>query len=204
MSAVELQITYSDNAFFEALLDPGSIGPHLAEAMKNIMAEYQAVAAEYAPESEANKPGRVDQDGNPMGYYERGRGWWYPLVTHNTLAGEGEIPVLRPHTKAPKTMKASTLAAVGIKSVTGYRLNPTSEQMADRWSTSVTQSGDEVVGQLTNTASYSDLVQGLEQVLLHQSRGWRTVVTSWQDNDLVLFVNDQTFKAINAFYHLGV
>lgn len=43
--------------------------------------------AGYAPSSEANLPGRIDGDGEPMGYYERGRGWWYPVKRASTLAG---------------------------------------------------------------------------------------------------------------------
>jgi hypothetical protein len=54
---------------------------YLADAMQDALFTIQGEIgyASYPPATEANRPGRVDQDGNPMGYYERGRGWWYPV-----------------------------------------------------------------------------------------------------------------------------
>jgi hypothetical protein len=196
-------IEYSDPRFFEALADPEGFLPFLADAMQNIVDAYQEIASVYAPESEANRPGRVDKDGRPMGYYERGRGWWYPLTTHNTMGMGAEIPLLKPSTKAPKTMSITTLMAQGFTGgVTGYKLIPNSEQMNERWTNSVQQSASEVIGRLNNSASYSGLVQGMSQTALHRSRDWRTVVDAWAGDELSGIIIDETMQALKAYYNL--
>lgn len=45
----------------------------------------------YPPSSEANLPGRIDEDGRPLGYYERNRGWWYPLLRRSSLGGVDSV-----------------------------------------------------------------------------------------------------------------
>lgn len=201
---VEVQITFDDPKFQEAVKNLDGITPHFADAMKNIMAVFMDKASEYAPESEANAPGRIDKNGKPMGFYERGRGWWYPLVTHNTLGLGGEIPLLRPHLKSPKTLKAGALMAQGFSGVAGYRLVPNSEQMDKQWLTDVTQNANEIVGELTNTASYSGYVQGVEQIVLHKEREWRqTTPTVWESEEVQNVVRDEIFAAIDQFYGLS-
>jgi hypothetical protein len=200
----DVTIDVQDPDFFKALEDPEGFLPYLGQAMQNILTVYQSVAEVYAPESDANSPGRFDQEGRPMGYYERGRGWWYPLLTHNTLGLKDEIPTLRPHSKAPVTMKSMALMALGFPGVAGYRLIPNSEQMHDRWVWEVIFDPSEVIGNLSNIASYSSYVQGLDQVQLHQSRGWRTVMNSWEDPSVQSILMDETMKAVDAYYGSGV
>lgn len=198
---VEVSIETDDPDFFKALQDPKGLFSILAESMQKIMTVYKEQAEIYAPESEANKPGRVDREGKPMGYYERGRGWWYPLVTHNTL--QGELPILGIHTKAPKTLGSTALLAKGIPVVTGYRLVPNSEKMHDQWAIDVIQTENEVVGVLSNTASYSGYVQGFSQTRLHQSRDWQTVMQSWQAQQVQDYILEETLNAVSIYYHLG-
>ena len=199
----EVEITQSDPRFFEALQNPDGFIPVLGEAMKNIIDTYEERASVYAPESEANKPGRFNMlTHEPMGFYERGRGWWYPLLTHNTMGLAKEIPLLHVNLKAPHTKDVTTLMASGIRGVAGYRLIENSEQMHDRWTTEVQQNASEVIGKMSNSASYSGLVQGLLQVTLHRSRGWKTVVDTWESPEMQQVVTDETIKAIDQYYNL--
>lgn len=200
---VEITITESDPQFFEALRNPAGFMPILGEAMKNIMDAYEKKASEYAPESEANHPGRFSLSTHkPMGYYERGRGWWYPLTTHNTLGLGGEQAIMRHSVKAPKTLGVGQMMAVGIMGVTGYRLRETSEQMGEKWATDVEVAAEEVIGYLRNRASYSDLVQGLGQIQLHKARDWQTIIQSWETPEVQNVVSEETMNAIDTYYHL--
>jgi hypothetical protein len=201
---VEMTITESDPTFFDALREPAKFMPILAESMKNIIEIYEERASVYAPESEANHPGRFSLVNHlPMGFYERGRGWWYPIMRQHTL-GFGGVQTIQPTMKAPKTKEITALRAVGmeIQGVVGYHLRETSEQMGDRWSTEVQQQSDAVLGMLSNTASYSGLVQGLMQAKLHRTRDWKTVIDTWEGDAMQMTVTDETMKAIDQFYHL--
>jgi hypothetical protein len=196
---VDVQITVEDPKFFEALNNPDGFLPVLEASMKNILDEYKQVAEVYAPESEANRPGRFDKHGKPMGYYERGRGWWYPLMTRSTLQsnlrtiGEGML----------KTGKSKAVNAFLIAGgVAGYRLIPSSQQMDKRWTVEVERKANEVIGILANSATYSGYVQGMEQTVLHASRQWRTVMTSWEDTALQSLVDAETVKAIAEYYNV--
>lgn len=203
MDTISVQIDYEDPEFFKALESPEGFFPILGDAMENILSVFEGVAAEYAPESEANRPGRVDGEGHPIGYYERGRGWWYPLVTKQTISMKENLPTLRPHMLAPKTMEAKTLLAEGIRAVAGYRLIPNSEKMHDQWEQGVGITQREVTGFLRNTASYSDYVQGANQIGLHAERGWQTVIASWNSKEVQEVVDEQTTLAIVKFFRVG-
>ena len=200
---IEIEIVESDPRFFEALEDPEGFMPALAGAMSNIMDAYKDQASQYAPESEANHPGRFSlRTHKPMGFYERGRGWWYPLMTHNTMGLGGEQAVLTHSIKAPKTIAVKHVMAVGIAGVAGYRLNPTSEQMGDRWVSEVEQRASEVLGHLSNSASYSSFVQGWDQTALHKARDWQTVLMVWVSPEMQAVVEDETMAAISQYYNL--
>lgn len=70
---------------------PKKVMPYLKKAMTLSVRLVQERVAEYPPATEANQPRRISmQTHKPMGYYERGRGWWYPLVTERTLGGKME------------------------------------------------------------------------------------------------------------------
>ena len=73
-------------AFREA---PHRVMRYMSDAMMDVLLIIQGELgyANYAPSSEANLPGRIDELGNPLGYYERNRGWWYPVKRMSTLAG---------------------------------------------------------------------------------------------------------------------
>lgn len=202
-SDFQATIEIEDKKFFEALSNPQGFIPHLVDAMDSILSVYEKVASEYAPESEANRPGRIDKDGSPMGYYERGRGWWYPVLTHNKLGLENELPILRPHTKSPKTLESTRLLARGFEGVAGYKLIPGSEKMHDQWDMGVGSNAKEVVGHLRNNASYSNVVQGTSQEPLHRTRGWQTVEQSWETPEVQDVVKEETAKAIEEYYNLG-
>lgn len=176
---IELTIEESDPEFFKALQNPQGFLPHLATAMENIVSEYQARAEVYAPESEANAPGRVNADGWPMGWYERGVGWWEP--DNRSIKRKG--------------IAVKDIAFQNIR----YRLTEPSQQMGDRWVTEVQQTANEVIGFLSNTATYSGYVQGMEQIALHRSRGWQTVMDIWESG-LQVEVDVQTTKALEAYY----
>lgn len=79
----------------EALkMEPSKVLPFLHDAMVDVTFMIQGqlgYANGYPPASEANQPGRLDSDGEPMGYYERNRGWWYPVKRKETLAGMDSV-----------------------------------------------------------------------------------------------------------------
>ena len=196
-----VEIVWDDPQFKQALEDPQGFIPHLALAMKDITDGFQDQVSVYAPESEANAPGRVDADGKPMGFYERGRGWWYPVMNRSTL-GKGPMGTVRPNLKAPTTWKRRAVLAEGFAGVAGYKLRPTSEQMHDDWSNEVAVEQDDVTGKITNTASYSDVVVGLEQTDLNRSRNWTNVEIVWSSPSMQNLVDDATLRALNEYYNL--
>ncbi|MCX7841362.1 MAG: hypothetical protein N2559_18155, partial [Anaerolineae bacterium] len=112
--------------------------------------------APYPPATDANRPGRwkYPREGQPrpMGFYERNRGWWYPIVSRQKLyeLGGGK----------PRKSRG-TLAARGTQKlyIAGYRLRPVSEQMSKSWSIQNTSHG----AVISNRASYSAYVQSAER-----------------------------------------
>lgn len=72
---------------------PLHVRPFLSDAMLDIVFLIQGELgyAGYPPSSAANMPGRIDENGEPMGYYERNRGWWYPVKRMSTLAGVSSV-----------------------------------------------------------------------------------------------------------------
>ena len=196
-----VEIVWDDPEFKAAIEDPQGFIPHLALAMKDITQGFQDQASIYAPESEANAPGRTTQDGKPMGYYERGRGWWYPVMNRSTL-GKGAMGTVSPNPKAPTTFRRRAVLAEGFAGVAGYKLRPTSEQMHDDWTNEVSVEQDGVTGTVMNSASYSGDVVGLEQTALHQSRGWVNVEEVWNSQSIQNLIDDATLRALNEYYNL--
>jgi hypothetical protein len=198
----DITITEDDPKFFEALENPEGFLPILAEAMANIMTEFVAGVEKPAPESDANAPGRTDRNGRPMGYYERGRGWWYPIRTHNKLGLGRDLPRLGLNARAPHTLGSRALIAKGINGVAGYKLSAVSEQLEENWRADVIQNADEVIGILSNLASYGGYVQGVDQTALHQSREWNTYLDIWESAHMQAVVVDETMKALKTYYNL--
>jgi hypothetical protein len=148
---------------FEELLKwlknaPEKVFPFLKKAMQVSVRAVQENISEYPPSTAANQPGRVDEKGKPMGYYERGRGWWYPVMQEQTL-GE-EIGVSFGAETAKRAAKRNKVKS--IPTVAGYKLarGGTSQMLGRSWSTNVITEKDGVLGEIGNRASYSGYVQG--------------------------------------------
>jgi len=137
--------------------------------------------AEYPPTTEANFPGRIDQEGRPEGYYERGKGSWRPILTLPTLnkkvalkeaAGKSLGRGLRISEKDSEERI--------LDRVYGYTLRPTSENLGKSWYTFTERTPEGIVGSLGNTASYASYVQGFldEQASIPASRDWMSLETA--------------------------
>jgi len=137
-----------------------------------------------------------------MGWYERGRGWWYPLVK-TVIEKRPNVPIQigQIHTKGLK-LRISAMAAKVLPVVTGYRLIKSSEQMDTKWKSEVHVDQDIVTGSISNSASYFPFVQGLEQAHIHEARGWQNVVESWESEPVQTTLAYETNKAIDDYYGL--
>jgi hypothetical protein len=143
--------------------------PIIEKAMTKSLFLIQDVVATYPPATEANQQGRYSLvTKRPMGYYERGRGWWYPVMRQTSLPDRLG--------KTRGAVKAKKLAGVA-----GYKLagGGESELLGRKW-TGETEVQDlerqtVVVGTVGNTVSYSEYVQGRKQNRLHKARGWPTL-----------------------------
>ena len=160
---------------------PAQMKRYLADAMQDALFTIQGEIgyASYPPATEANRPGRVDQDGNPMGYYERGRGWWYPVVKNSTLGGQDAVLSAQTLGSALRRHKiaAKSVPVVGI--VAGYKLAKnkngipgTSEVLGKSWTTWMETGEDYVTGEVGTLVSYADFVQGYNVPNFHLERGW--------------------------------
>jgi len=132
----------------------------------------------YPPATEANRPGRVMADGRPMGYYERGQGWWYPVKRTKTFGG------LRLKTQGVKILGKRIAAKAGIA---GYKLIRSSEKLREHWTTRVTRLANGVEGIVGNLVSYAGTVQGFvsrdpRQAQLPASRDWPSIETAITDS----------------------
>jgi hypothetical protein len=137
----------------------------MTAAMGNVLALLHDAVATYPPSTEANQPGRFSlKTQRPMGYYERGRGWWYPVMRKATLPE-----------KLGKTRGA--VRATRRTGVAGYKLagGGKSELLGRKWTTAITEADDAIVGELGNNAGYANVVQGERQNRIHARRGWPTL-----------------------------
>jgi hypothetical protein len=201
----KIEIVVDDDSvnFFAAIKNPNGVIPILETAMENVMRKYEEIASVYAPDNEANHPGRFSlRNHKPMGFYERGRGWWYPLVK-TVVTGRPDVPIKMSqiHTKGLK-LRIGKRAANVLPQVTGYHLSKTSEQMNTKWKTEVSVDQDIVSGHLTNSASYFPYVQGLEQAYIHEARDWQNVVKSYNSEPVQDVLKYETDKAIDSYYGL--
>jgi hypothetical protein len=130
-------------------------GQHMADALRA-----------YPPATASNRPGRwtggLSGMPRPMGYYERNRGAWYPIMTERTLYNRGRLGKARGTIAAPARVR---------NSVAGYRLRATSQMLGKRWRVTRTAVG----ALLTNAASYAAVVHDAEQqARIHAAHGWMT------------------------------
>jgi len=166
----------------EKLLDalektPEVIVPLLKDAMNKSVRAIQARVAEYPPSTEANQPGRISvKTHEPMGYYERGRGWWYPIMRPWTDAGQKVG-------KAFGMIEASSKIRMATQ-VQGYKLagGGKSEMLGKSWTVAVGAGKDGVVGEIGNNTSYAPWVQGDKQWNVHAKRGWKTLDTALEES----------------------
>jgi hypothetical protein len=148
---------------------PEKVMPYLKKAMTLSVRAVQERVAEYPPATEANQPGRISMKTHkPMGYYERGRGWWYPVMRKKTLGAKigksvGAI-------KAGKSIRTFT-------QVQGYKLagGGSSEMLGRSWDAQIIAQDDAIIGLVGNNTSYAPYVQGDKQWRVHKARGWITV-----------------------------
>jgi hypothetical protein len=181
---VELIIT-TPEPFWTNIQHPEYFARFAEPAMENIMVEFKSEMEVYAPESEANAPGRTDKDGRPMGYYERGRGWWYPIMQKATIAMAGRLAGAGLGRSRAKFGKSLGVIKGGRRfGVAGYKLIPNSQQMGERWVAAVQSDAETVIGTLFNGASYSGLVQGPSQTELMASRQWNDVDDVWNSDPM--------------------
>ena len=120
----------------------------------------------YPKSTAANKPGRFSDKGRPLGYYERNRGYWSPIVSKSTLT----LGSFGHYGKAFGRIKGSaTQRKTGT--VAGYKLTSHSEQLGKKWSMRL--GADYVI--IANSASYAKWVQGAKtQSNVMKNIGWET------------------------------
>lgn len=155
----------------QAIEDTPKIAVPLAlEAMDKSTLAVLGIVSVYPPESDANQPGRVSiKTHRPMGWYDRGVGWWYPVLRQKTL---GEKPL--------KSKGAILLGKRKQKwaGVAGYKLGQRSERLRARWAHEVKHEEGEIIGEIGNTASYQRYVNGMKQSRLMERRGWKRIDTA--------------------------
>ena len=156
---------------------PEKVLPLLEKAMQKSVRVVQARVAEYPPSTEANQPGRFSvATQRPMGYYERGRGWWYPIMRPWTDAGQ-KLGKAYGMIDAPARIRKAT-------AVQGYKLagGGESETLGKSWAVNVQSGPEGVLGEIGNNASYARYVQGDRQWNVHAKRGWITLDSAVQDS----------------------
>lgn len=112
---------------------------------------------QYPPATEANLPGRFSlTTKKPMGYYQRGKGYWYPITG-----------------TAQKGDRKTRAAYRKVSKVIGYRLRPTSQRYGTKWFVKRVPYGVRV----GNSASYAPYLTGASmQSKLMAKYGWRKLV----------------------------
>ena len=174
--------------FIKALKEtPETVTPFAVDAMTKSVRAVQARVDEYPPATEANQPGRYStKTHRPMGYYERGRGWWYPVMKPWTVQAAGMTAG-----KAAGKEKAAYGKAYGVlkarksAGVAGYKLaaGGTSEMLGKSWTVKVRVFKGLVTGEIGTGTSYADAVQGSRQAHYHAARGWTTIDTALAESE---------------------
>jgi hypothetical protein len=165
-------LDFSDvTGFADALAkSPQAFIPFATQAMTISVRLIQGGLAEYPPSTEANQPGRFSlATREPMGYYERGRGWWYPIMTRETLQATagGKFGKSRGVVNASKLMRQ-------VSRVQGYKLagGGKSEQLGKSWAVNIQASETGVQGEVGTDTSYAPYVQGNKQSGVLAKYGW--------------------------------
>jgi len=137
----------------------------LTVAMTRSVRIVEGIIKPYPPATDSNRPGRIGRNGRPMGYYERGRGWWYPVMQPRTL---GEV--------LGKAEGAISTPRRGSR-VVGYKLSKhgQSQNLGRKWTVAVSNDGNAIEGVVGNTVSYAEFVQGRKQAGIHELHDWKTL-----------------------------
>lgn len=139
----------------------------------------------YPPSTAANRPGRWRQVKNkrsvslrPMGYYERRKGWWYPVMKKATL---GKNPKKSAGAMTARRARGQ-YGMAGTGAVAGYKLIRSSEDLGKHWATpdvkTIEVKDNALVGTIGNAVSYAPYVQGRKQTKQHARTGWATIDTA--------------------------
>lgn len=200
MTSVDIEVTIGDPEFFDSVEDPSKFLPIFMRAAETIVIEFVNLISAYPPTTEANEPGRVSvQTHKPMGYYERGRGWWYPVT--GFIASRG-VRTITPATGQPRTRSVEVLRAAGFSGVTGYKLKASSEQLGKSWDYEIQLGASGPLAIVSSSASYASLVVGDEQTMLNSAREWPNVEEVWNSRLMDLIVHDALVSAVNEYYHI--
>jgi hypothetical protein len=154
--------------------------PLAQDAMLKSVLVIEGILKTYPPSTDANRPGRWREARNkhsvslrPMGYYERRRGWWYPVMKKATLG-----PKPKKSERAMTARRArKEYGLSGSGGVAGYKLIRSSEDLGKHWTHEVTATTSGVIGVVGNTASYAIHVQGPRAVQAKRMAaiGWTNV-----------------------------
>lgn len=131
-------------------------------AMTKSCLAVEGILKEYPEETASNRPGRLDEDGRPMGYYERNRGDWYPVL--KTPKGVAHFGKAQGVVRAKKAQRAQGVAA--------YKLSPISQQLGKSWTTDVQVGKAEIIGVIGTDVTYAPAVQGMQQKAIFAQIGW--------------------------------
>jgi hypothetical protein len=167
---------------------PEKVLPMLVRAMGRSVRAVQSRVDVYPASTEANQPGRISvKTHRPMGYYERGRGWWYPVMKPWTMDGQK-------FGKALGVLKSGAKKVRKATGVQGYKLagGGESENLGKSWTVAVTATKSSVLGEIGNNTSYAPWVQGGQQAGIHKARNWITIDQALTDStdDIVGFFDD--------------
>lgn len=159
---------------------PRKVLPYLEQAMHKAVQAVKARLAAYPPATAANQPGRLDKNGRPMGYYERGRGWWYPVMREASLGVNLGVRAGRETAQAA----AKRTRTKSIATVAGYKLRKggESELLGKNWAVSVQADDEGVIGTIGNNTSYADFVQGARQAAFHRANEWPDLDKALEDS----------------------
>jgi hypothetical protein len=160
----ELDTSQWDAFFQKAYSINKEILPIFAGALELMALDTIGELREYPEATDSNRPGRFSlKTRRAMGYYERNRGWWYPIMQEKTR-------------NYVNNKRLGIIQAKPIHGVEGYKLQRTSEMLAKRWAHEirVNESAGFVEAVIGNTASYQQWVQGDKQSRKMESIGWET------------------------------
>ena len=208
MADIDVTISSNDERFFNALEHPEGFMDILAVKAEEIGGALVGELEQYPKETEANAPGRYSvRTHRPMGFYERGRGWWYPIMRMTTIGDEStrfvgmgqNVSRMRIKTIAMRTRGAGKQAFGAV----GYKLRDNSEQLKENWVTAVVRDPNEVLIQIGNLASYASNVQGYDQSALLRKYGWTTIEDVLMSPFYMEVSRAREQEALMQYYHLG-